>query len=172
MVKGEKTFITSGMRADYYTVAVRTGGDALMTALKNAADHYLVVGADGEAEWLSVPGSARACELPEDSPLWAVLCDSETVSPIQAAMLFGNSVSVGVMRALVRVLIEEGSIGASPTYGSAFSGMDTIMAALAAEAAGVATRFVPRARVLEELPALPRLLLAVAPLLLLLGALA
>jgi acyl-CoA dehydrogenase len=26
VVKGEKTFITSGMRADYYTVAVRTGG--------------------------------------------------------------------------------------------------------------------------------------------------
>ena len=26
MVNGEKTFITSGMRADYYTVAVRTGG--------------------------------------------------------------------------------------------------------------------------------------------------
>ncbi|HAO42857.1 MULTISPECIES: acyl-CoA dehydrogenase family protein [unclassified Afipia] len=27
VVKGEKTFITSGMRADYYTVAVRTGGE-------------------------------------------------------------------------------------------------------------------------------------------------
>jgi acyl-CoA dehydrogenase len=27
VVRGEKTFITSGMRADYYTVAVRTGGD-------------------------------------------------------------------------------------------------------------------------------------------------
>src|SRR6185436_8482168 len=26
VVNGEKTFITSGMRADYYTVAVRTGG--------------------------------------------------------------------------------------------------------------------------------------------------
>jgi acyl-CoA dehydrogenase len=28
IVNGEKTFITSGMRADYYTVAVRTGGPA------------------------------------------------------------------------------------------------------------------------------------------------
>ncbi|MFN3852899.1 MAG: acyl-CoA dehydrogenase family protein [Phreatobacter sp.] len=27
VVRGEKTFITSGMRADYYTVAVRTGGE-------------------------------------------------------------------------------------------------------------------------------------------------
>src|SRR5215217_1546967 len=27
VVSGEKTFITSGMRADYYTVAVRTGGE-------------------------------------------------------------------------------------------------------------------------------------------------
>jgi acyl-CoA dehydrogenase len=27
VVKGEKTFITSGMRADYTTVAVRTGGE-------------------------------------------------------------------------------------------------------------------------------------------------
>ena len=26
VVNGEKTFITSGMRADFYTVAVRTGG--------------------------------------------------------------------------------------------------------------------------------------------------
>jgi acyl-CoA dehydrogenase len=26
-VSGSKTFITSGIRADYYTVAVRTGGD-------------------------------------------------------------------------------------------------------------------------------------------------
>ncbi len=26
VVSGEKTFITSGMRADFYTVAVRTGG--------------------------------------------------------------------------------------------------------------------------------------------------
>jgi acyl-CoA dehydrogenase len=26
VVNGQKTFITSGMRADYYTVAVRTGG--------------------------------------------------------------------------------------------------------------------------------------------------
>lgn len=29
IVKGEKTFITSGMRADYYTVAVRTGGPGM-----------------------------------------------------------------------------------------------------------------------------------------------
>lgn len=29
IVRGEKTFITSGMRADYYTVAVRTGGPGL-----------------------------------------------------------------------------------------------------------------------------------------------
>ncbi|MBP7063014.1 acyl-CoA dehydrogenase family protein [Ferrovibrio sp.] len=29
VVKGEKTFITSGMRADYYTVAVRTGGPGM-----------------------------------------------------------------------------------------------------------------------------------------------
>jgi len=28
VVSGEKTFITSGMRADYLTVAVRTGGEA------------------------------------------------------------------------------------------------------------------------------------------------
>src|SRR5690606_26296951 len=27
VVNGSKTFITSGQRADYYTVAVRTGGD-------------------------------------------------------------------------------------------------------------------------------------------------
>ncbi|MFK4619453.1 alkylation response protein AidB-like acyl-CoA dehydrogenase [Bradyrhizobium diazoefficiens] len=27
VVSGEKTFITSGMRADYLTVAVRTGGE-------------------------------------------------------------------------------------------------------------------------------------------------
>ncbi len=29
VVRGEKTFITSGMRADYYTVAVRTGGPGM-----------------------------------------------------------------------------------------------------------------------------------------------
>ncbi len=29
IVKGEKTFITSGMRADYYTVALRTGGTGM-----------------------------------------------------------------------------------------------------------------------------------------------
>lgn len=29
IVNGSKTFITSGMRADYYTVAVRTGGDGM-----------------------------------------------------------------------------------------------------------------------------------------------
>ncbi|WP_341908928.1 acyl-CoA dehydrogenase family protein [Ferrovibrio terrae] len=29
IVRGEKTFITSGMRADYYTVAVRTGGPGM-----------------------------------------------------------------------------------------------------------------------------------------------
>jgi len=28
-VNGSKTFITSGMRADYYTVAVRTGGPGM-----------------------------------------------------------------------------------------------------------------------------------------------
>jgi acyl-CoA dehydrogenase len=29
IVRGEKTFITSGMRADYYSVAVRTGGPGM-----------------------------------------------------------------------------------------------------------------------------------------------
>ena len=44
VVNGSKTFITSGMRADYFTVAVRTGGDGL------AGLSMLVV--DGDADGL------------------------------------------------------------------------------------------------------------------------
>ena len=45
IVNGEKTFITSGMRADYYTVAVRTGGPGAATlrarlpSLRTACGH-------------------------------------------------------------------------------------------------------------------------------------
>ena len=114
--------------------AVRT--QVLMTALRSPADHYLIVRNGESVEWMSVQEYARAYGLREESPLWHVLCMTETVTEVQAGMLFGNAVSVDVMRAIVRLLIEEGSIDESPTYASAFSGMDTIAEAVDAEVEG------------------------------------
>ena len=47
VVNGEKTFITSGMRADYLTVAVRTGGEG-----------------PGGVSLLLIEGERRACRAP------------------------------------------------------------------------------------------------------------
>jgi hypothetical protein len=55
------------------------------------------------------------------------------MTTIQAVTALGNGVHVGVMRAIIRLLRREGSIEEGDRYGSAYSGVDMVAAAMDAE---------------------------------------
>ncbi len=62
IVNGEKTFITSGMRADYYTVAVRTGGPgAAGVSLLLIERDRLASRAPRSRRWAGGAPTPRAC---------------------------------------------------------------------------------------------------------------
>ena len=108
----------------------------LQTALHNPADHHIVLEPGAEPRWLSVQEEARAFEMPPDSPLHRVLCETDLVTAAQAVGLFGNAVHMGAMGEVVGELQSEGEIPADPTYGAAFCGMDTVAATLHAATDG------------------------------------
>lgn len=115
--------------------AVRTliRTDVLPTAVASAADHYLLVSPGGEVRYLTVVEVARSCGISETSPLMAALNAPEVMSEVQAVSCLGRGVHVGVARLIVRMLIGRGLITPGATYGSAYSGVDGVAAALEAE---------------------------------------
>ena len=108
----------------------------LQTALHNPADHHIVLEPGAEPRWMSVQEEARAFEMPPDSPLHRVLCETDLVTAAQAVALFGNAVHMGAMGEVLGELQSEGEIPTDPTYGAAFCGMDTVAATLYAATDG------------------------------------
>ena len=106
--------------------------DSLPTLTSNSYDHW--VWASGE--YLSVEEAARACGVPDGSPLQRAL---DHLTPIQAVSALGDGLHVSVAKYIVEQALS-GLLPACPsapiTYGSAFSGIDGIAAALHSASAG------------------------------------
>ena len=64
------------------------------------------------------------------------LTDPKVMSARQAVEALGGGVHVGVARQLVRDLMQRGWLAPGMTYGSAYSGVDTVAAAVEAETEG------------------------------------
>lgn len=106
--------------------------DVLPTAVANGADHYVVVSAARPPRFMTVEEVSRSMGVPPESPVMVPLTD-ETFTAIQAVAALGEAVHVGVVRRLVRRLLEAGVLARGATYGSAYSGVDLVAAALEAE---------------------------------------
>jgi len=76
---------------------------------------------------------ARSFGIEDSSPLMAPLLAPEVISEVQAVSCLGRSVHVGVARRIVRMLMARGLIAAGATYGSAYSGVDGVAAAMESE---------------------------------------
>ena len=105
----------------------------LPTALGNASTHLLVLAPGKRLRFLTVEETARAFQVPAESPLMRVLSDPKLLKPIQAVSCLGRSIHVGVARCIIRMLVSRGVLRPGLTYGSAFSGIDTFAAAVEAE---------------------------------------
>ena len=104
---------------------------SLATLTANSYDHWMW--ADGEH--FSVEEAARACGVPDGSPLHLAL---DRLTPIQAVSALGDGLHISVARHIVeQALVGLPRSASRPvTYGSAFSGIDGIAAALHAASSG------------------------------------
>lgn len=109
---------------------VRT--DCLPTAVASAADHYVLVGPGG-SRYMSVEEVARAFGIAGASPLTKALTDPAVMTAVQAVSCLGRSVHVGVARLILAALLRRRVIRPGLTYGSAYSGVDGVAAALEME---------------------------------------
>ena len=107
--------------------------DSLPTAVASPSDHFILVQPGKAPRFLSVEEVSRAFGLPEGGPTWKALLAPEVMTATQAVSCLGRSVQVDVARALVALLVQEGTIAPGCTYGSMFSGVDTFAAAVEAE---------------------------------------
>jgi hypothetical protein len=108
----------------------------LPTLTASAGNHYVVVQAGKEPRFMSVQEVMRAFMVPEACGLWRALTDPRWLTAVEAVSALGRGIHVGVARAIVRTLVEEGTLGPGLTYASAYSGVDTFAAAVEAELCG------------------------------------
>jgi hypothetical protein len=132
--KRRRDAAADGARDEQVRKSVRLS--VLQTAVHNPADHHIVLEPGAEPRWLSVQEEARAFEMPPASPLYHVLCETDTVTAAQAVSLFGNAVHMGAMGEVLGELVSEGEVPDNPSYGAAFCGMDTVAATLHAATGG------------------------------------
>jgi len=112
--------------------------EILPTATANGGDHYVLVSGRAEPRFMTVEEVSRAFGLPSHSPvmgpLLGRLLDGEkkkdALSELQAVSALGEGVHVGLCARLVERLMERGVIAPGMTYGSAFSGVDLMAAAV------------------------------------------
>ena len=112
----------------------------LATAVANPADHYVVIEPGGAMRYMRTSEVARAFMIPVNSALTSVLLGqrlaekgAKALSAVQAVSCLGRCIHTGVARRIVHMLKSRGALPAEPTYGSAFSGIDTFAAAVEAE---------------------------------------
>ena len=107
----------------------------LNTALANPGDHYVLLAPGRSPRFWSVEEVSRAFAVPWRSPLMVALCGGD-LTEVQAVAALGGGVHCGVMRGLLKLLVAEGHLKHGATYGSAYSGIDMIAAALDEELGG------------------------------------
>ena len=98
--------------------------DILPTAVANPADHYWWAEA---GRWWSPREVARSVGLEDDSATSRILCDSRWLTPAQAVSACGRACNAFAVARIIRHLHEAVPFPQSFTYGSAFSGIDTIL---------------------------------------------
>ena len=108
----------------------------LPTATANPSDHWVILAPGKEPRFMTVQESMRAFGVPARSPLWGALTTAGLLTAAQAVSCLGRSVHVGVARRLLASLMEDGTLKAGLSYGSAFSGVDTFAAAVEEETGG------------------------------------
>ena len=121
-----------GLRADEAFMQGVVKEHELNTALANPSDHYVIISANGAEAFASIQFVAAAQGMPRASVPVGLL-DRTIMSARQAATALGNGVHTGVMRAILRPLIDSGKMPQNPTYGSAFAGVDLIAVAMELE---------------------------------------
>ena len=77
--------------------------------------------------WWSPREVARSVGLEDDSATSRILCDSRWLTPAQAVSACGRACNVFAVARIIRHLHEAVPFPQSFTYGSAFSGIDTIL---------------------------------------------
>lgn len=100
--------------------------DFLPTLTSNSYDHWMWA----SGEYFSVEEAARACGVPDNSPLHGAL---DYLTPIQAVSALGEGVHHNVAEHIVNIALSglpPSTPGAKISYGSAFSGIDGIAGAL------------------------------------------
>jgi hypothetical protein len=112
--------------------------EVLPTATANGGHHYVLVSATAEPRFLTVEEVSRAFGVPAASPVMAPLLGrllpeerkEDEMTAIQAVGALGEGVHVGLCKRLVAMLADRGVIGPGMRYGSAFSGIDLVAAAV------------------------------------------
>mmetsp|Transcript_18317 Transcript_18317/g.27531 ORF Transcript_18317/g.27531 Transcript_18317/m.27531 type:complete len:340 (-) Transcript_18317:118-1137(-) len=104
--------------------------EILPTAVANAADHYLLVGPMGEARYWTVEEVARSFGIAARSRLLSALVNPDAMTAVQAVECLGRGAHVGVVRRIIRSLVARGLLAKGASYGSAFSGLDCVAAAM------------------------------------------
>ena len=105
---------------------------SLATLTTNSYDHWMWA----SGEYLSVEEAARACGVPDSSPLHRAL---DRLTPIQAVSALGDGLHITVATHVVRIALTglpRASASSPVKYGSAFSGIDGFAAALHSASAG------------------------------------
>ena len=103
----------------------------IATAVGNSSDHYVVLTPGKEPRFMTVQEVMRSCGIPPRGPLWAQLGSSSCVlSAAEAVSCLGRGVHTGVARQLLLTLMSEGKLQEGATYGSSFSGVDTVAAGM------------------------------------------
>ena len=110
--------------------------ESLPTAVASPSDHYVVVSAVAPPRFMSVEEVCRSMGVPRSSPVVGALIAEDTCTAIQAVSALGDAVHVGAVRRLIRHLADAGAIAPGLTYGSAYSGVDLVAAAVDAEMDG------------------------------------
>ena len=110
--------------------------DHLPTATANSSDHYVLLAPGKAPRFLTVQEVARGFMVSHESPLMEVLVNENLLSAGEAVSCLGRAVHVGVARQIVVTLLRRGLLRDGLTYASAFSGVDTVAAAVEAEMPG------------------------------------
>ena len=102
----------------------------LPTALASTSDHYVLLLPGEEPRFFTVEEVARAFGIPPTSLLWGALSSGSALTPSQAVSCLGRAVQVDVARSIIALLMKRGDVRPGCLYASAYSGIDTIAAAL------------------------------------------